>query len=324
MPLGLAKDSMINLAEMALQREHDDDVNSEEKVNSEIRLEDGDEETLVMHLTTHEIQALDDIDFAEESKEDSLATEEAEERQGETKVSSAVDTIGDGDSLRASAIAQLDIPSTQSSERETPSANSNVPNGAATSYGNYTGFSADYSEYDHYGDYSTYGTLDVFNKKDQPFWCCLLPWAKRQEQVDATYDISSASQEGPGQESMVDVQENTNSGPLSRSSSKDDDEVSTGSDILGERLSDKDRQAVLARLRLAQPDAKGSVSPTSETISADAPVVVKKGLLNEIVNSESGGNLFRASNGLYSTHIMGSRSGLGGRCIRCRCCPSGL
>jgi len=39
-----------------------------------------------------------------------------------------------------------------------------------------------------------------------------------------------------------------------RSSSRDEDEVSTNSDVLGERLSDKERQAVLARLRLAQPD----------------------------------------------------------------------
>ena len=302
MPLGLAKDSMLNLAEMAQQREHDDDVNSEEKVNSDIRLEDGDEDTLVMHLATHEIQALDEIDFAEESKDDSLTAEE--EAYGESKVASASDTIGDGDSLRNSAAAQLDAPSTQSSERETSSAKSSTPNGTATSYGNYTGFSSDYSEYEHYGDYSTYGKLDVFNKKDQPFWCCLMPWAKRQEQVEAMDGTSSVLQQGPGQESMVDVQENSHSGQLSRSSSKDDDEVSTGSDVLGERLSDKDRQAVLARLRLAQPDAKGSVSPTSEIPSAGAPVVVKKGLLNEIVNSEVGSTQFRAKGILRRSSML--------------------
>jgi hypothetical protein len=280
MPLGLAKDSMINLAELAHQRDDDDD-------SSEIKLEDGEEETLVMHLLTHEIEALDETFRTEESKKDILTAEEAKDCRDEGKILSAPETIGDGDSLRSGAALQLGTRSAESSEREAQSAESQSSGGTATSYGNYTGFATDYGEYDHYGQYSTYGTLDLFKKQDQPFWCCLFPWAKHFEQGEGMDGNSSTVEDEPGQESMVDVQENGHNGPLSRTTSKDDDdEVSTGSDILGERLSDKDRQAVLARLRLAQPDAKGAASPTSEGLSTDAPIVIKKGLLNDIVTSE--------------------------------------
>lgn len=288
MSLGLAKDSMINLAEMAHQRDSDDDINSESKVNSEIRLEDGEEETLIMHLSTHDIEALDETDLTEESKEDLLTAGKVKKRHdvvrhAEDILASATATIGDGDSLRSDAASQLGMQSAASSERAVP------PLNGAPSYGNYTGFSTDYSEYDHYGDYATYNTLDVHKKQDQPFWCCLLPWARQMKHGYAKDSNSPVGHVEPGQESMVDVQENGRNGPLSRAASSDDDDVSTGSDILGERLSEKDRQAVLARLRLAQPDAKVPVPPTSDGFSTDAPIVVKKGLLNEIGNSEDVG-----------------------------------
>jgi hypothetical protein len=69
------------------------------------------------------------------------------------------------------------------------------------------------------------------------------------------YDSDGAMSERIGKESLMSVDGVRDAtAPPSRTLSKDEDEVSTESDIFGEKLSDKERQAVLARLGLAQPD----------------------------------------------------------------------
>lgn len=287
MPLGLAKDSMLNLAEMANQREIEEDVNSEEKVNSEIKLEDGEEETLVMHLATHEIEALDETDF-EESK-DEISTKPRLATGDNSKDSigapaTAIDMGDDGGLLHSDPQAKLgSTASSDSLDKEEPPPTAD--SFKALSYGNYSGFSTDYSEYEHY---SSYDNLQLLKKDDQPFWCCLFPWIRQLGDNDDSDPESSSFTVGePGQESMIDLQVDGRSGSLSRVASKDDDEVSTGSDILGERLSEKDRQAVLARLRLAEPDIKGATSPPmGEEGISNAPTVAHKGLLKEVNMSE--------------------------------------
>mmetsp|Transcript_9860 Transcript_9860/g.23247 ORF Transcript_9860/g.23247 Transcript_9860/m.23247 type:complete len:556 (-) Transcript_9860:319-1986(-) len=118
-------------------------------------------------------------------------------------------------------------------------------------------------------------------------WCCLLPWMNKN--ADPITETDAAETKEP--ETLVDV--STTPPPsttISRSTSKEEDETSIGSDAFGERLSEKDRQAVLARLRLAQPDevTNGDNSPTNNN-GGDAPSSPdqvnngnQKGLLNGI------------------------------------------
>jgi hypothetical protein len=268
MPLGLAKDSMINLAEMAHQKEDDHDK------EGEIKLEDGTEETLVMRLETHEIATLQAALDAEEKEEADHVHEYLEEEKSSDPV-----MIGDTDSVNSDTASELAKRATAEAAAATPeqrAVNSNGDNG--TSYGNYPGFSVDYSEYDHYGDYASYAGTPVLGQKkqsDQPFWCCLFPW------LASTPPQGEQDENDFHNEDLVEIQ---------RTSTRSSAAGSTGSDVFGERLSDKDRQAVLARLRLAQPDAKTPSSPIGDTSedpgtatdqpSAKAP---GKGLLTGIV-----------------------------------------
>lgn len=126
-------------------------------------------------------------------------------------------------------------------------------------------FDYDYSSYMHhaatedvaayYDHYDTYAPVILGEKTpSKSLWQCLLPcwpWAKPEPEFQESYSTSTLSM------------------PLTEpTGSSNEDEVSTNSDMLGERLSQKERQAVLARLRLAQPEKQ--------------PEVSKKGLLNGI------------------------------------------
>lgn len=303
MPLGLAKDSMINLAELAYQKEHEDPSENATANDSpllsfapskDIKLEDGKDETLVMRLSTHQIGTMeDDTSPQEETKTDGLEMNPAHEGDA-TFGEISPEIIGDHDSVNSDTASQLGRRASSldsASQDAEPTITS--PANDSTTYGTYSGFATDYSEYEHYGHYSSYsGTPLVLGdgKKEKSFWCCLFPWMATPEADEGEDNDASSKDLNAGQESLVDVNDGgTSSAGPSRGSSKDDDEVSTGSDVFGEKLSEKDRQAVLARLRLAQPDTKPPASPTGE---ADDPSNVgnktapkQKGLLNGIVQS---------------------------------------
>jgi hypothetical protein len=143
---------------------------------------------------------------------------------------------------------------------------------AARAQGQYTGFSSDYHDFEHYVKHSYVyeeqpGSgvpvnlgLTVRGETKQ-WWCCLFPWMEgdHMELEDGggplaklehgSIEHSQIHAESPGS----DVHTSS-----SRGSSADEDEVSTSSEMFGEKLSEKDRQAVLARLRLAPPDEKQS------------------------------------------------------------------
>ncbi len=305
MPLGLAKDSMINLAELAHQKDHEEISEnmaprlsplSSFAASKDIKLEDGKDETLVMRLSTREIGTLDvDALSKKEVQPEDLEVDQIQNDDGREEKPFAETTpaiIGDHDSVNSDTASQLarQVSSLDSvSEENEPTITS--PKTDVTSYGNYSGFAPDYSEYEHYGHYASYsGTTMVIgnNKKNESFWCCLFPWMATPNPDEGEENDASLNDVNAGQESLVGVQESgTSSTGPSRAGSKDDDEVSTGSDVFGEKLSDKDRQAVLARLRLAQPDTKSPSSPTGDTddpAGVGAKVMPKqKGLLNGIV-----------------------------------------
>jgi hypothetical protein len=157
--------------------------------------------------------------------------------------------------------------------------------------GQYSGFQTNYSGYPQYHDaqldsyyhHDTYAPDFLGEKKKEPacFLHCLFPWFNTMSQKNLTDEVGAALEEH-AYSTMVDG--------IQRSKSREDDESSNGSkssknsDVLGKRLSDRERQAVLARLRLAQPEAKVD---TETPTKADAK---KKGLLDGIpdYSAESG------------------------------------
>jgi hypothetical protein len=150
--------------------------------------------------------------------------------------------------------------------------------------GQYSGFQTNYSDYPHYHyaqsdsyyHHDTYAPKFLGEKKEESpcFLNCLFPWFNKMSQQDLRKEVGAALEEH-AYTTMVDG--------IQRSKPRDDDESSNGSkgsknsDVLGEKLSDRERQAVLARLRLAQPEASKAVAVTPTRSEAR-----KKGLLDGI------------------------------------------
>ena len=248
MPLGLAKDSMLNLAEMASQKEKDDHEHDE--VNPAIaNLENGKGEVPVSDV-------VDDGDDSNDNQDSSLGASSAD--------TSAIDDYTEG---ATATVSTASAPTSAEASPQPPSRKTDDQK--ASSYGKYSGFSSDYDEYEHYA-YSGYATGATMNVNKGPsvvpgllgvrsgksdankFWCCIFPWMGSNDEFDEREEeIRPIQQQTPQSHPIQPTSEiSSSSGPPSHDQ---DDEVSTGSDVFGEKLSDKEKQAVLARLRLAQP-----------------------------------------------------------------------
>lgn len=117
----------------------------------------------------------------------------------------------------------------------------------------YAGFQADYHDFENYtynfpgdGVISNDG-INYKKKDDNPWWQCIFPWISSENDHAGKEDFSGTE----------DPTQNEEEGLATKAVDSDDEIsiISGGSDnVLGERLSLRDRQAVLARLRLAQPD----------------------------------------------------------------------
>jgi hypothetical protein len=224
------------------------------------------------------------LDLASLTKKSSSSLSELPAKEGE---SSQVKVVVSGDSDQdltsldnkksiassdaATGEAVDDEPSTGvGTSEDSASVEQTQEAGSQSSYGQYSGFQADY--YAGYGgediayDHDPYAPT-IFGgqggKKGDNIWCCLFPWFANKKAVD--------------EESESSVHTN---GSLKRSLSKDDDDLSTGSGVYGEKLTDKDRMAVLARLRLPQSDQELNAR-------AATPPSTKKGLLDDINPGET-------------------------------------
>jgi hypothetical protein len=162
---------------------------------------------------------------------------------------------------------------------------------AAKVVGQYSGFSADYHEFENFAyhtSYRNYGNtvaggnlvalhLNSSYREEVPWWCCFFPWITGEKMIEddasSLPDPDSIQNSSVGQESSQNVEDNGQQN-FSRSSSKEDDEISTGSDVFGEKLSEKDKQAVLARLRLVQPEPfNATQSEASNSTSGPNPKI---------------------------------------------------
>jgi hypothetical protein len=182
-----------------------------------------------------------------------------------------------------------DVTSNASNESVASELSDDAKMAAAKATGQYSGFSADYHEFENYAYHSSYGNYGGmiaggklvsthFNssyREEVPWWCCFFPWITGEKMIEddssSVLDQDSVQEPSLRQQSYQKIEDENGEGKLSRSSSKEDDEVSTGSDMFGEKLSEKDKQAVLARLRLAQPESTNAPHSEAPNSSSGKP-----------------------------------------------------
>lgn len=158
---------------------------------------------------------------------------------------------------------------------------STVDSASSSSYGQYSGFRHDYYSHDLHNDsyyyHDTYASPFVVGRRKSEngmgFWKgllpCLFPWTSAQGRL--VEDPEKADGQSGGSAAK-------------RTASKDEDERSNSSEIMGEKLSEKERMAVLNRLRLGQPDA---VQSDHSSLNGSDEKEKKKGLLNGVTSYET-------------------------------------
>jgi len=172
------------------------------------------------------------------------------------ETSGSIETTGsESGSLRAKEGAEL---SSGGSETEKPdSANPQQPPMASNTAFHYEG----YDDYYYQDDADQYASADyLMTKRNETgsggLWMCLFPWMQTKPPEALPEQKQQQQQQPRVGEQPVDSSKDE---ALSETHSNDDDAESQGestnSNQLGERLSEKERQAVLARLGLAQPEA---------------------------------------------------------------------
>jgi len=241
MSLGLAKDSMLNLAELASKND-DDLVREEDSIN---QCNENGTGASYRRLTRSEDdrkkQQEKDKNETDNDNDNDAAMVEAVVAPIHSKITS--DEIKGTDK-----VPNLSLDSENSLS---------VKKSSNSKQSQYAGFQADYHDFENYTSYN-FPANDMIlnrsgmnkNKDENPWWQCIFPWISIENDNVGKQDFSKTE----------DPTQNEEEGPSSKTVDIDDDEISmisAGSDnALGERLSQRDRQAVLARLRLAQPDVK--------------------------------------------------------------------
>mmetsp|Transcript_20469 Transcript_20469/g.56812 ORF Transcript_20469/g.56812 Transcript_20469/m.56812 type:complete len:624 (+) Transcript_20469:205-2076(+) len=241
MPLGLAKDSMLNLAELASKTEEDSTVE-----------QDG---------STHEpVEDYDGLLFRK------VVDPDGEDDDGGLLIDGSDDVI-DIEADISNPTTAFGNTLNSSNDPDMSSAASNKTDVDPKSY-QYAGFQADYHDFENYtsydyyqGDYISSGSGLQFgsDKKGQSTcWKCIFPWNYTEDEEDDEIDEYSVTDGLPVTEdqAMGTVSNNNDDG--------DNDEVSmisAGSgNALGGKPFEKDRQTVLAGLGSTQSDDGGSES----------------------------------------------------------------
>eukprot|EP00536_Pseudo-nitzschia_multiseries_P003309 jgi/Psemu1/185543/e_gw1.50.37.1 len=269
MPLGLAKDSMLNLAELAHRTEEDDDHDDHD-------------------ANTDDPTKVDYDHFIHETNLTQVVQGEASISDQQTaKTLGNSNNIGNNNNIGVSVDVNNNnnnTSSSSSSSQKTETKSKSKKSRADPKTTQYAGFQADYHDfenytsYDYYGDYTLTGSAQTGKKGQVNCWQCIFPWSSPEDDDD---DDNDDDNEEEKEEQIID---NTDG------CSDDVSLISAGSEnALGEKLSEKDRQAVLARLRLAQPDggsasanANASVDGTTSVASDGASESKPKGILRQV------------------------------------------
>lgn len=277
MPLGLAKDSMLNLAELASKT--DDDENSQ---NGEIA------NIPSKNIANEKYEAEEQLEI-EESQVDNENDEIGTSMVEELKAPIHQTTTTNGDTISTER-----IPSS-SDYSKNPYDTKTQPSRNQTSTHQYAGFQADYYDFENYsynfpGDdvWSNYGGSNE-KKNKGPWWQCIFPWITSENDRYEKEDSSETD----------DLTTNDDEGPFTKDKGKEDDEISmisSGSEIvLGDGRMKMDKQTLSAQLGSAEPDARNGDAAGDDSIIKETSLK-KKGILKSNSRAQYSNHLSTRSN----------------------------
>lgn len=281
MPLGLAKDSMLNLAELA------------SKTDDEILVEKNSLNGDTDGIPCRKLSSLED---GSEEQEDNFKNKTNNKIDASTieALQPAIQTQMTHDVIEATENVSSLSPHHNDIVSDTITQHSELKMNTHQ----YAGFQADYYDFENYTLYNFPGDnkesnlgYNEKNKDDSPWWQCIFPWIVEKSENDRSgkEDLSETQ----------DLTQNEEEGPSTKMFDRDDDDISmisAGSDnALGERLSQRDRQALLARLRLTQPEAAKDHGAGDGSI-VDETSFGKKSILKRPTRARDNRNLSTRSN----------------------------
>lgn len=288
MPLGLARDSMLNLAELASKTDGDSLAEEEEHGAPNNRHTEGDNENETSFSKV--FGSDDDWEGQEiEKNDENNKNGVIEGKESAASASASASTgdaikIGENDSIASNDLILNNLPSPSISKNmDSDNSNKNLnksrvePKTKAKTQ-QYAGFQADYSDFENYTSYGYYNggysssagstALGGKHKKEEvPWWSCIFPFAVPQNGDDEKDDTDTVLIEGLTQKGEESTETNDN-----KVVDKDDDDSDNETSKVKaerEKLSqkDQDHQADQARLRLAQPNGVDGGSNVVDGIS---------------------------------------------------------
>ena len=330
MPLGLAKDSMLNLAELASKTD-DDSLAEEEHGAANTQHTEGDNENENGTSFRKVIGSDDDWEGQEIEKDDEKNKNgviEGKESTSTSASASAGDAIkNDGNvSIASNGLIVNNLPSLSISKNiDSDNTNNNTiksqpsrvePKTKAKTQ-QYAGFQADYNDFENYtsygyfdGDYSASAGSTAHGRKDKkeevPWWSCIFPFATPHDGDDDDEKDDTVLIEGLTQKGQESTETND-----SKVVDKDGNEtlmVKAGrgkNNALGEKLLQKDHQADQARLLLAQPDGVDGGSNVSNVVDG----ISQSGLKSILKHTSKGRDTQSSNNSKGSNSSLKDQEG---------------
>jgi len=263
MPLGLARDSMLNLAELASKTE---DETSDETVENKPIFDQNENSFGGIARSDNGISEGHAIENGGVNDRQNIAATEGETSTA-NKSKEPLDEF-------TSLMGTNQIPSHSTETDSKPQKSVVEPE----TY-QYAGFRADYHDFESYTSYSFHSVdytisghssnIGRDRRDDEPWWRCIFPWMSSPSDVDQQDDCSVT--EEPRNKEQYPFGKNGNN-------SHDDNMVSTGSiNGLGEKLSANDSEVVLPRLTREEPDAVKNVDDGTDAGVSTTPK--RKGIL---------------------------------------------
>jgi len=294
MPLGLAKDSMLNLAELASKTDDEiitgGDLLKEDENSSSYSTIAKSEDDLENHRTNNENQI-------ENNHDDSIA--ETAEKPMHLKITShEVKEIENNSSSSINGSVGTEI------QRQFEPTHQ------------YAGFQADYHDFENY-TFNSFPGDDVvskhsgnFEKKnDRPWWQCIFPWLSSENDQNDTDDDRYGTEDltqGEEENSLPQTSDsvNRNGGRFDN----DDDGISmisAGSDIIGERLHQEGRQIIPERMEAGQSHERENQDDGDDIIIDKTPFRTKS-ILKRATRARDLPNVSIRSNGSISSQTQKS------------------
>jgi len=294
MPLGLAKDSMLNLAELASKVDDDEEPNDISATKGNKFGSASSDETILTSREIHEAHEEKRVD--ESHHHNDIAIIETVEAPMHMRIDSV-------EIESPEFLSNLSSDSRQGVTLKKFKAAIRSESKVASNNHRYAGFQEDYYDIENYTSYNFPGNDIVLNdinmKNDESnCWECIFPWFSS-ENDHAIMEVTSSRKE--------DLTRNEGEVLPTNIIGSDDDEVSMistrSNNFMGEKESKFDSKVVSPRLRVSQPDAVKE-DGAGDNSTADEISSLKRSILKHSLKAADYNSISVQSNGSNSTQTQ--------------------